>query len=310
MRHDTVGLAGAVLAGCLAVGACTAVSKASTASIPSLPGGVLFAELVQEREDVVLGIYQVHLVNGTSGLVDIANVQISWPGFNAAPASKTGTKIAVHAIVDLPVPFAGARCVGDGSAASMPGASLASATVHFVDGTSAAIPVIDTERLLSKLYLADCERQNIDKAVHVSFRAIEDVTIDGLPRTKATIHVERAAAKGVIRILDLKGTVVFGLAPESSGATGDSSPVLTMPAWQTAADVGVVISEAGCADHIFAETKQPFLFVVSLDPGDGRPHGYILAPDVTVQPHLLQRDIEACHLKNAAILAPPAASIP
>lgn len=269
----------------------------------SVPTGVLFAQLQQEREDVVRGLYEIELHNGTGGEVDIARASISWDGFNTSPPNTGGTKIATQAIISLPVAFNGAHCSGDGSAASMPSTDTATVSVTYDDGTTAVVPVADVAGILAKLYVADCERQQIEKLVKVSLIDFQDVTVNGLPRIEATLHFERAAATGVVRLIDTKGSVIFTLAPLNT----PSSPMLTLAPGQQSADLAVSINEAKCEDHAFAETKQPFLFVLTLDPGDGIEHGYNISPDVAVQPHLFDTAINACKIKNGTITSFPTA---
>ncbi len=266
-----------------------------------VPHDVVFAELGQEREDVPLNLYQVQIHNDTDAEVDVASTSMRWSGFHTSPPNTKGTKIAPRAVVDQPVPFSGASCVGDGTAASMPSIGSATAVITFTNGTKSTVPVVDANGILGKLYLSDCERQNIDKAVTITLTGFKDVTNDGLPRAEATIHLQRGASTGTIRLLDTKGTVIFTLAPLSP----TNSPLLTLSGDQRSADLPVLVTEARCEDHAFAETKQPFLFVVSIDTGDGVEHGYNLVPDVSVQPHLFNMAIAACKIKNATATSPP-----
>jgi len=266
-----------------------------------VPRDVVFAELGQEREDVPLNLYQVQIHNDTDAEIDVARTSMTWSGFQTSAPNTKGTKIAPRAVVDQPVPFSGASCVGDGTSASMPSIDSATAVITFANGTKSTVPVVDANGILSKLYLSDCERQNIDKAVTITLTGFRDVTNDGLPRAEATIHLRRGASTGTIRLLDTKGTVIFTLSPLSP----TNSPFLTMSSGRTGADLPVLVTEARCEDHAFAETKQPFLFVVSIDTGDGVEHGYNLVPDVSVQPHLFNMAIAACKIKNATATSAP-----
>ena len=101
---------------------------AATASPPTtleeieIPTGALVAVPQQNREDPAKGQFQVQVVNGTRERFDVTSVQFVWAGFTTAVSPRDSTVVGGQ-VIDFPVPFPGADCAGDGTAATMPSPS-------------------------------------------------------------------------------------------------------------------------------------------------------------------------------------------
>ena len=117
----------------------------------------------QNREDPAKNQFQVQIHNGTDDRYDIDGVQFEWAGFTT-PMTDRDSVFVGGQVVDYPVPFPGATCVGDGTRATMPSLDDAKVVLLLDSGETVDVPVVDKWHLARKLYEDDCEKQMIEDA--------------------------------------------------------------------------------------------------------------------------------------------------
>jgi hypothetical protein len=240
-----------------------------------LPLGTLVAAPAQNREDPAKNQFQVQIHNGTDDRYDIDGVQFVWDGFTT-PMTDRDSVFVGGQVVDYPVPFPGATCVGDGTRATMPSLDAAKVVLLLDSGETVDVPVVDKWHLARKLYEDDCEKQMIEKQVTIEWVDLHEGEFEGRPVTVGGLRLGRGAGQGEFTILEVSPTVPFSF---DAIDTDVGEPVVTLAADADQAEVPIQFIESRCDPHALAEIKQPTKFVAQVQLGDGSVHPYIIYPE-------------------------------
>jgi hypothetical protein len=179
-------------------------------------------------------------------------------------------------VIDYPVPFPGATCVGDGTRATMPSIDDAKVVLLLDSGETVDVPVVDKWHLARKLYENDCEKQMIDAQVTIEWVDLHEGEFEGRPVTVGELRLTRKAGEGEYTILEVSNTVPFAFDAINSDP---GEPVVTLAADADQVSVPVQFIESRCDPHALAEIKQPTKFVAQVLLGDGSEHPYIIYPE-------------------------------
>ena len=255
----------------------TTAAAAPTTTEPKIeiPLGVLVALPTQNREDPAKNQFQVQIHNGTDVRYDIDGVQFQWAGFTT-PMTDRDSVFVGGQVIDYPVPFPGAACVGDGTRATMPSLDAAKVVLLLDSGETVDVPVIDKWHLARKLYEDDCEKQMIEEQVAIEWVDLHEGAFEGRPVTVGGLRLTRRAGEGEFTILEVSPTVPFSF---DAIDTDVGEPVVTLAADADRAVVPVQFIESRCDPHALAEIKQPTKFVAQVQLGDGSVHPYIIYPE-------------------------------
>ena len=286
-RQFAVVALAAVLAGCSPSGSEVTVAKTIAETPITIPKGVLAAMPFQNRLDVAKEIFQIKLINGTPDAVDVIAVQFVWDGLTTAIAYRENSILAGDRI-DFPVPLAPANCWGDGTQGSMPDLASAVAAVTLRGGQVLEVPVFDVEHFARNLYLKDCERQHIIRAVDIQFADIHEVTVDGRPVTEGVLRLTRRQSLDTIAVTFISNTIIFTFV--SLGAS--QNPVATLRSDQSIVEVPVRFIEGRCDAHALSESSQPFNFYAVVQLGDGIERTFRTVPAVADQ-NPMRRTVES-----------------
>jgi hypothetical protein len=250
---------------------------ATTTTEPKIeiPLGVLVAVPTQNREDPAKNQFQVQIHNGTDDRYDLDGVQFEWAGFTT-PMTERDSVFVGGQVVDYPVPFPGATCVGDGTRATMPTLDDAKVLLLLDSGETFEVPVVDKWHLARKLYEEDCEKQMIDAQVAIEWIDLHEGEFEGRPVTVGELRLTRRAGEGEYTILSVSNTVPFVFDAIDSDP---SEPVVTLAADAAEASVPIQFIESRCDPHALAEIKQPTKFIAQVQLGDGSVHPYIIYPE-------------------------------
>lgn len=240
-----------------------------------IPTGVLVAVPTQNREDPAKNQFQIQIHNGTDQRFDLAGVQFDWAGFST-PMTERDSIIVGGQIIDLPVPFAGATCVGDGTRATMPSVDDSRVVFLLDSGDTVDVPVVDKWHVARKLYEEDCERQMIDSLVGIEWVSLHEADFEGRPVTAGELQLTRRAGEGEITVLSVSNTIPFVF---EAVETDVGDPVVTLASDADTAAVPIRFIESRCDPHALAEIKQPTKFVAQVRLGDGSVHPYIIYPE-------------------------------
>jgi hypothetical protein len=228
----------------------------------------------RNRPDAAAGRFQLKLVNGSSDRLDVHDLRLVWPGVTTDVAVRDAVLVSGQR-TDFPVPFPGATCVGDGTAATMPDVDSAIVEVGLADGTTLEAPVADVRGVLRTLYLDDCRRQNVAADVGVEWADLHAAEHEGRPVTEGVLRLTRHASPTTVSVLDVRNTINFTVEPLGAPA---SRPLLTMSPEMQSADLPVRFVEGRCDSHAMSESSTPFSFVVDLDLGDGTTYASVVFP--------------------------------
>lgn len=251
------------------------VATTTTEPRIELPVGVLVAVPTQNREDPAKGQFQIQIHNGTRQRYDLAGVQFAWDGFTTVP-SERDTTIVGGQVIDLPVPFPGAACVGDGQRASMPSLDTARVVLSLDDGSTVDVPVVDQWHVARQLYLEDCERQAIEGQVAIEWVGLHEEEYEGRPVTAGELRLTRRAGTGNYSVLSVSNTIPYEF---MAVETPVGEPVITLLADADVTSVPIRFLESRCDPHALAEVKQPTKFIAQVRLGDGSQHPYIIYPN-------------------------------
>jgi hypothetical protein len=275
-RHPLSGFALA-LAVVLTVGCSESLEVVTTTTSeprPPIPEGVLVAVPQQNREDPAKNQFQVKIMNKSDDRFRVTSVQLVWGGFTTERVPKDSIVVAGQSL-DLPVPFPGARCVGDGTKAKMPPLETAGVRLGLDDGTEREVPVVDHWFVLRSLYLDDCRRNRIEALVTIEWAELERVEFDGRPVTAGVLRLTRRESTDPVTVTFVSGTIPYNV---EFPTVADGEPLVTLAVGESVAEVPMRFTEARCDPHALAEVKQPFKFIAQVDLGDGVLVPYIIIP--------------------------------
>jgi hypothetical protein len=271
----------------------TTIAAAPTTTEPKLeiPLGVLVALPTQNREDPAKNQFQVQIHNGTDVRYDIDGVQFQWAGFTT-PMTDRDSVFVGGQVIDYPVPFPGAACVGDGTRATMPSLDDAKVVLLLDSGETVDVPVLDKWHLARKLYEDDCEKQMIDAQVGIEWVDLHEGEFEGRPVTVGGLRLTRRAGEGEFTILAVSNTIPFAFDAIDSDP---GEPVVTLAADADEAEVPIQFIESRCDPHALAEIKQPTKFVAQVLLGDGSQHPYIIYPERSLWTPMRLTADKACY---------------
>jgi hypothetical protein len=236
---------------------------------------MLVAVPTQNREDPAKNQFQIQIHNGTRDRFDLAAVQFVWDGYTT-PVTDRDSIVVGGQVIDFPVPFPGATCVGDGTRETMPSLDDARVVLLLDSGESVEVPVVDQWHLARKLYEEDCEKQMIEAEVAIEWVGLHEAEFEGRPVTEGELRLTRNAGTGEITVLSVSDTIPFVFRPVD---TAIGEPVVTLATDADQVAVPVRFLESRCDPHALAEIKQPTKFISQVQLGDGSLHPYIIYPD-------------------------------
>ena len=242
----------------LLLAACAAEpsAPARSAPAPTLPEvSGLTAEAVRLRTDeAVGGQLQVRVTNTGTAPFTVTAVQLDTPGFAVLPPTAADTEYQPGRVIDLPTPF------GDVDCATSPEPAAARLTVLRPDGAPEELRVPLGGGTLARVHEEECAVQAVGAVVGVTVADLADAgeTVTG------DVVLTRRSGEEPVTVSALGGSVVLTPVPD------DDLPV-TLGARETELQLPVTFDAARCDPHALAETKQPFVFPLSVGVGDAEP---------------------------------------
>lgn len=272
--------------------ATTSVARTTTTTEPrpEVPEGVFVATITQNRPDVSANRFQIKLVNGTDTRYRVAAVQLMWDGITTERVVRDPMTVLVSGQrVDIPVPFPGATCAGDGTRATMPPFDAARVVLQLDDGSTLDVPVVDEWFVARRLYEEDCERQLIESLVAIEWVGLAEAEYEGRPVSVADLRMTRRAGVGEFVVTEISNTIPYVVDP-----VGSRRPVLTLEAEAASASAPVRFLESRCDPHALAEITQPTKFVAQVQFPDGTVHPFIVFPEREDWPVMRETADRAC----------------
>jgi hypothetical protein len=238
-----------------AAGASTA-EESSAAALPTvrkpadpMPG--IDAEAVQLRTDKAAG-GRIQVRVTASDEFSVTSVAVDSPGFEALPPTELTADFRPGRVIDLRTPIGAAQC--DVS----PVPSSARLTVVRPGGQPEEVDVPLAADVLQQIHADECAEQALAEDVAIEVVDLRDDG-DGLA---GSLALTRKAGEGEVRVISLRRSVLMA---------ADVDLPLTMAADASDAATPLRFTPATCDAHVLAETKQPFLFPMTVQVGDREP---------------------------------------
>ena len=226
----------------------------------------LVAVPTQNREDPAKNQFQVQIHNGTRERYDLAGVQFRWAGYTT-PMTERDSIIVGGQIIDFPVPFPGATCVGDGldrhHALGRRRPRRAAARRRQRGRGAGDRPVAPRPQAVPRGLREADDRVARDDRVG---RPPRGASSRAGPVTAGELRLTRRAGTGEITILSVSNTIPYEFAAVDT-AVGEPVAVLADGADEVSVPVRFI--ESRCDPHALAEIKQPTKFVAQVQLGDG-----------------------------------------
>ena len=249
-------------------GGVEAAPPSSTSAAPALsPVPGIEAEVVRQRTDVpVPGQVHVRVTDTGDQPFTVTAVAIDAPGFAPLPPTALSAAFEPGRTIALRTAYGAPDCAAP---AGPPAARL---TVTWPDGTR--------EELRVPLAGDDLDVVHREECAIAGALAVADIGLTGLTAADdaviGTVVLTRAGDDDrAVTVLDARRSVVLDVAVEGL-------PLELRPG-EERASAEVAFTPASCEPHVLAETKQPFLFPLSVAVGEAEPVAVPLPVDAAQQ---------------------------
>lgn len=222
-----------------------AVSPPAIAA-PSLTGDVAFPRTLQADRMV-----EVQVTGPDAAEWLVTSAALDSAAFAPLPPSDQNVKLREARPGRLRVPLGPATCPPG------PGAASAVLTLRSPAGATAQTTVPLPTEVLEQINADECATAAVVAAAVPSLGEPESVSGTSVTTTLALTRGEALAAGAGAHVTDMRGSVIFTLAP----APGAALPLTLAPASATVT-LPVVITATRCDQHAFAESKKTFVFAV------------------------------------------------
>ena len=247
------------------VGATPPASRSAAPALPPVPG--IEAEVVRQRTDVpVPGQVHVRVTDTGDQPFTVTAVAIDAPGLAPLPPTALSAAFEPGRTIALRTAYGAPDCAAP---AGPPAARL---TVTRADGT--------VEELRVPLAGDDLDVVHREECAIAGVLAVADIGLTGLTAAgdavTGTVVLTRAGDDDrAVTVLDARRSVVLDVAVEGLP--------LELGPGEERASAQVAFTPASCEPHVLAETKQPFLFPLSVAVGDAEPASVPLPVDAAQQ---------------------------
>jgi hypothetical protein len=247
------------------VGATPPASTSAAPALPPVPG--IEAEVVRQRTDVpVPGQVHVRVTDTGDQPFTVTAVAIDAPGFAPLPPTALSAAFEPGRTIALRTAYGAPDC------AAPVGPPAARLTVTRADGT--------VEELRVPLAGDDLDVVHREECAIAGVLAVADIGLTGLTAAgdavTGTVVLTRAGDDDrAVTVLDARRSVVLDVAVEGLP--------LELGPGEERASAQVAFTPASCEPHVLAETKQPFLFPLSVAVGDAEPASVPLPVDAAQQ---------------------------
>ena len=245
------------------------VADASTGSaapaLPAVPG--IEAEVVRLRTDVTVdGQVHVRVTDTGDQPFTVTAVAIDAPGFAPLPPTALSAAFEPGRTIALRTAYGAPDC------AAPAGPLAARLTVTRPDGT--------VEELRVPLAGDDLDVVHREQCAVAGVLAVAGVQLTGLAAgaeaaTGSVVLTRTGDDDRAVTVLDARRSVVLDVAVEGLP--------LELGPGEERASARVAFTPASCEPHVLAETKQPFLFPLSVAVGDAEPASVPLPVDAAQQ---------------------------
>jgi hypothetical protein len=236
--------------------------------VPAVPG--VEAEVVRLRTDVPVGRQvQVRVTDTGDAPFTVTGVAIDSPAFAPLPVTSLTASFAPGRVIDLPTPY------GEPVCAAAPAPLAARLSVTRPDGAVEELRVPLSGDALDVVHREECAVAGVLDVAGIALTGLAD----GGESLSGTVVLTRAGDdERPVTVTAARRSVVFDVVL-------DALP-LELGQGEDEAATGVTFSMATCEQHVLSETKQPFVFPLSVVVGDAEAVAVPLPVDAAQQDQL------------------------
>jgi hypothetical protein len=255
MRRTALAVVAALCAACSSAGPdpASAPAAGTTSAAPTVPAVAgVEAEVVRLRTDVPVGRrVQVRVTDTGNAPFTVTGVAIDSPGFASLPVTPLTASFAPGGVIDLPTPY------GEPVCSSAPAPLAARLSVTRPDGAVEELRVPLSGDALDVVHAEECAVAGV---LDVAGVALTGLAGEGESLTGTVVLTRAGDDERAVTVTAVRRSVVFDVVV-------DGLP-LELGAGEDDVATGVTFSMATCEQHVLAETKQPFVFPLSVVVGD------------------------------------------
>jgi hypothetical protein len=219
---------------------------------PAEPVPGMAAEAVQLRTDAAAG-GRIQVRISASDTFTVTSVALDSPGFDPLPPSERTADFVPGRVIDLRTPFGRARC----DVSPEPAAARLTVVRPGAEPEEVQVPL--SAAVLEEIHTDECAEQALAEGVTVQ---VVDLRDDGGGGLVGSLEMVRRSEEREVRVTALRRSVLMA---------AEVALPLTLPAAAPEAATAVRFAPATCEPHVLAETKQPFLFPLTVEVGDDEP---------------------------------------
>ena len=240
-------------------------TTSAASAVPPVPG--IEGEVVRQRTDVpVPGQVHVRVTDTGDRPFTVTGVAIDAPGFAPLPPTRLSAAFEPGRTIALRTAYGTPDCAVP---AGPPAARL---TVERPDGAVEELRVPLAGDDLDVVHREECAVAGVRAVVSI---ALTGLTASGDAVTGAVVLTRAGDDDRTVTLLDARRSVVLDVAV-------DGLP-LELGAGEEQAGTSVSFTPASCEPHVLSETKQPFLFPLSVAVGETGPATVPLPVDAAQQ---------------------------
>ncbi len=253
---------GAAFAVLLAVGACSPGTEDPVVAEESLDPPPTVREPAAPVPGIEAEAVQLRTVAGAGGLmrvrisaaecVRVPSVAVVSPGFAPVQPGELTAEFVPGRVIDLRTPFGRAQCDVEPEPAS------ARWTVVRPGAQPQEVEVPLAAAVLKQIHTEECLEQSLAQEVTVE---VADLRDDGDGLAGSLVLVRRSGAREA-QVSALRRSVLMAVEVDLP---------LTLAGDAPEAETALRFTPATCEPHVLAETKQPFLFPITVQVGDAEP---------------------------------------
>jgi hypothetical protein len=281
MRRTGLALLALVTAACGAPGDAPDASPtssappAATAGVPPVPG--IQAEVVRLRTDEAIGgQVQVRITDSGDADFTVTAVTVESAGFAPLPLKQVTAHFTPGRIIDLPVPYGAPICDAD------PLPVVPRLTLQRPDGAVEEVRVPAEAEVMERVHAEECAALGVAEVVGIAVQNLRD---------------DAAGVNGELTLTRRRGSRPVTVDRVSSSVLVDvvaAKLPLELPGEEQVASTPIVFTPASCDPHVLAETKQPFVFPLSVAVGKADPVVVDLPLDQPARDQLLAMVKRVC----------------
>jgi hypothetical protein len=252
----------------------------STPPPPAPPSDMTASAYRSRVDDATGGQFQITVTNTGERPVEVHSVALDSPGFDPVPPSVREVQLQKGSRIDIPTLYGDAIC----DASVEPLTARLSVTRDGEPQQEIDVPLEQPYDIIDRIHSEECTAERVDSDVSMTLSVSAQPAVETAP-LQASLQVARGDFDGPLRVDELDGSLLYGLAAALPVTLDPGTESTTIP---------LTITTASCEAHVIADSKKPFVFPIYLAFGDDKPVYARIPVPVDVQRQLVAYQQTAC----------------